>query len=81
MKKNIIIGLLIVITLISITYGSYQKIRADRNETKVKELEIIAHIQKTIANMNAKKLLEQHILFEKQKRQIVGNEHKEKQKE
>jgi len=32
MKKNIIIGLLTIISLLSLTYGYYQKERADKQE-------------------------------------------------
>jgi Tfp pilus assembly protein PilE len=80
MKKNIIIGLLVIVTLFSITYGTYQKIRADRNEAKAIKLEIIAKMLKKFAEMNTKKSLEQQRFLEQQKRKIVENEHKKKQK-
>jgi hypothetical protein len=42
MKKNFIIGLLTLVTVLSIAYGYYQKNRADENELRANENERLA---------------------------------------
>lgn len=42
MKKNLIIGLLTIISVLSISFGYYQKDRADKNELKANENERLA---------------------------------------
>ncbi len=42
MKKNLIIGVLVVISILSITFGYNQKERADLNEEKALENAILA---------------------------------------
>ena len=54
MKKNIIIGLLAVTSVLSLTYGYYQKIRADQQEMRAKEEYQRAEMQKRIANESRK---------------------------
>lgn len=42
MKKNLIIGLLTLVTVLSIAYGYYQSDRADENEVRANENERLA---------------------------------------
>jgi hypothetical protein len=42
MKKNLIIGLLTIVTVLSLAYGYYQKDRADENELRANENERLA---------------------------------------
>jgi hypothetical protein len=54
MKKNLIIGLLTIVSLLSLTYGYFQKIRADEQEAIAIENMKIAKEQKIMAEQNAK---------------------------
>jgi len=73
MKKNLIIGLLTIVSLLSLTYGNFQKIRADQQEAFVIEHSKIARealiraeqsqkeaeMQRRIAEANAIRAMEQ----------------------
>jgi len=66
MKKNVIIGLLTIVSLLSLTYGYFQKIRADVQEAIAREALIRAEqsqkeaeMQRAIAELNAHKAMEQ----------------------
>ncbi|MHC1705012.1 MAG: hypothetical protein AB9846_14090 [Tenuifilaceae bacterium] len=64
MKKNIIIGVLTIITILALTFGYFQKVRADKAEEELaKELsmreEMLKHsqqvLEKAIKQANKKK--------------------------
>jgi len=73
MKKNLIIGLLTIISLSSMTYGYYQKERADEQEAlaienakiareseiKAEQSQREAEVQRDIAVMNLHRAMEQ----------------------
>jgi len=79
MKKNLIIGLLTIVSLLSLTYGYFQKIRADQQEAFVIEQSKIARealiraeqsqkeamIQRDIAVMEAHRAMEQSVMAQK----------------
>jgi Tfp pilus assembly protein PilO len=58
MKKNLIIGLLTLVTVLSIAFGYYQKDRADKNEIRADENERLAR-EMTIKAEEQQKLAEQ----------------------
>lgn len=54
MRKNLIIGLLAVVSILSLTYGYIQKQRADKQEAIAAENIKIAHEQRVMAIESAK---------------------------
>lgn len=78
MKNKLIIGILTIISILSLSYGYYQKDRADKNEIKALENERIAgemksqaeesmrlaELQKKRAEENEKEAVMQRILSE-----------------
>jgi len=66
MKKNITFGLLVIITVLSLTFGFYEKIRADRSALIAIKYQKIAEEEKLIAEMNAKQALIQKLRAEEQ---------------
>lgn len=78
MKIKLIISFLTVISILSLSYGYYQKDRADKNEIKAQENErianemksqaeeakIIAELQRKRAEENEKEAVMQRILVE-----------------
>ena len=76
MKKNIAITALSIISVLSVTYGYYQKKQADENETRALESELVAKkmtleaerqmeiatYHKKIAEMNAREAKRQEQL-------------------
>ncbi len=58
MKKNLIIGLLTLVTVLSMAYGYYQKDRADENELRANENERLAR-EMMIKTEEQQKLAEQ----------------------
>lgn len=66
MKKNIVIGLLILISILSIVFGVYQKQRADKYETLAIANEKRAIEMATTMNMQSELALKS---FEEAKRQ------------
>jgi len=79
MKKNLIIGLLTIVSLSSMTYGYFQKERADEQEAlaienakiareaeiKAEQSQKEAQIQRDIAVMNAHRAMEQAVMAQK----------------
>ncbi|MBX2899452.1 MAG: hypothetical protein KF775_07370 [Cyclobacteriaceae bacterium] len=67
MKKNIIIGFLVMATVLSLIFGFSQKRRADTNEAMVNEYQKIAHEMKQKAEEQAKIAEQQMKIAEYQK--------------
>ena len=67
MKNKLIIGTLTVISILSLSYGYYQKDRADKNEMKSQENERIANEMKSQAE-------HARILAEKERKRAEENE-------
>jgi len=79
MKKNLIIGLLTIVSLSSMTYGYFQKERADEQEAlaienakiareaeiKAEQNQKEAEMQRDIAAMNAHRAMEQAAMAQK----------------
>ena len=79
MKKNLIIGLLTIVSLLSLTYGYLQKQEADKQkalaienakiareaEIKAEQSQKEAQIQRDIAVMNAHRAMEQAVMAQK----------------
>jgi len=79
MKKNLIIGLLTIVSLSSMTYGYFQKERADEQEAlaienakiareaeiKAEQSQKEAQIQRDIAVMEAHRAMEQLVMAQK----------------
>jgi hypothetical protein len=62
MKKNLIIGLLTIVSLLSLTYGYFQKVRADEQEALAIENAEIARAAENRAMESQKIAEEQRIL-------------------
>ncbi len=79
MKKNLIIGLLTIVSLVSLTYGYFQKERADEQEAlaieqskiaseaviKAEQSQKEAQMQRQIAEVNAIRAIQQEELATK----------------
>jgi len=72
MKKNLIIGLLTIVSLLSLTYGYLQKERADEQEKIAKEAVIRAdqnqkeaEMQRQEAEKQAERAMELQLMVEK----------------
>ena len=65
--KNVIIGVLAIVLVVSMSYGSFQKGRADQNELKVIELAQIAREMNIRAEQQMKIAIEQKRIAEMNK--------------
>ena len=72
MKKNLIIGFLTIVSLLSLTYGYFQKERADEQEkianeamTKAEQNQREAEMQSQLAEKMAQRAKEQQLIAEK----------------
>lgn len=79
MKKNLIIGLLTLVAVLSIAYGYYQKDRADENERLAREMMIkaeeqqkLAEQQRRIAEMNMMEAMRQREIAQAELQKIKG---------
>ena len=66
MKKNLIIGLLTIVSLLSLTYGYIQKQRADEQEALALENAKIAREQQIMAEQNRKEAEMQRMMATEQ---------------
>lgn len=74
MKSKTIIMLLVIISVLSLGFGVYQKIRADKYkaisiecERKTNELKIEIEVQKKLAEMSAQEALQQKMIADEQR--------------
>jgi hypothetical protein len=85
MKKNIIIGLLTLVSVLSITYGYYQKnradkneLRADENEQRAREMMMRAEEQQKLADQQ--RVLAQANMLEAHRQRMLAEEELKKRR-
>jgi Tfp pilus assembly protein PilO len=64
MKKNVIIALLAVVSVLSLSYGFYQKQEADKFELMAQENERVASEMRTVAEHQQKLAEQQRMIAE-----------------
>lgn len=79
MKKDLLIGLLVILTLTSLTFGIYQKVRADRNALKANEQEmrvkeLITEIEEQAKQLEQQAKLAEQAMSEAMKARQVADE-------